>query len=107
MEIKTFFVYLAVMALVTYAIRVIPYVCMRKEVKNRFFKSFLGYIPYTVLAVMTFPVILDATSSPITAVFGFVVAVLVAYFEKSLVQVAMCACGAVLVAELLMTYVFK
>ena len=106
MEVSTFFIYLLVMAGVTYAIRVIPYVCMRKEVKNRFFKSFLGYIPYTVLATMTFPVILDATSSPITACVGFVVAVAVAYFEKGLLQVAIWACTAVLVSELLLQYVF-
>ncbi len=106
MEAKTFFIYLLVMALVTYAIRVVPYVCMRKEVKNKFFKSFLGYIPYTVLAVMTFPVILDATSSPVTAVAGFVVAVIVAYFEKGLLQVAIWACAAVLVMELAMQYLF-
>lgn len=106
MEAKTFFIYLLVMALVTYAIRVVPYVCMRKEVKNKFFKSFLGYIPYTVLAVMTFPVILDATSSPVTAVAGFIVAVIVAYFEKGLLQVAIWACAAVLVMELLLQYVF-
>lgn len=106
MEAKTFIIYLLVMALVTYAIRVVPYVCMRKEVKNKFFKSFLGYIPYSVLAVMTFPVILDATSSPVTAVAGFVVAVTVAYFEKGLLQVAIWACAAVLVMELAMQYLF-
>lgn len=106
MDAKTFFIYLLVMALVTYAIRVIPYVCMRREVKNKFFKSFLGYIPYTVLASMTFPVILDATSSPITAVAGFVVAVVVAYFEKGLLQVAIWACAAVLVMELALQYLF-
>ncbi len=106
MDPKVFLIYLLVMALVTYAIRVIPYVCMRKEVKNKFFKSFLGYIPYTVLASMTFPVILDATSSPITAVAGFVVAVIVAYFEKGLLQVAIWACAAVLVMELALQYLF-
>ena len=106
MDPKVFLIYLLVMALVTYAIRVIPYVCMRKEVKNKFFKSFLGYIPYTVLASMTFPVILDATSSPITAGVGFVVAVIVAYFEKGLLQVAIWACAAVLVMELALQYLF-
>ncbi len=105
MDVKTFFVYLLVMAGVTYAVRVIPYVCMRKEVKNRFFKSFLGYIPYTVLASMTFPVILDATSSPLTAGAGFLVAVIAAYFEKSLLQVAIWACSAVFIVELLVQYI--
>lgn len=106
MDPKVFLIYLLVMALVTYAIRVIPYVCMRKEVKNKFFKSFLGYIPYTVLASMTFPVILDATSSPVTAVAGFVVAVIVAYFEKGLLQVAIWACAAVLLMELILQCLF-
>ncbi len=105
MDVKTFLIYLLVMAGVTYAIRVIPYVCMRKEVKNRFFKSFLGYIPYTVLASMTFPVILDATSSALTAGVGFIAAVIVAYFEKGLLQVAIWACAAVLIMELLLQYV--
>jgi len=104
MDVKTFLIYLLVMAGVTYAVRVIPYVCMRKEVKNKFFKSFLGYIPYTVLATMTFPVILDATSSPLTAGVGFIVAVIVAYFEKGLLQVAIWACAAVLLAELALQY---
>ena len=53
-----FLKYLAVMAVVTYLIRVLPYVFMRKEVNNRFFKSFLAYVPYTVLAAMTIPAIL-------------------------------------------------
>ncbi len=106
MDVKTFLIYLLVMAGVTYAVRVIPYVCMRKEVKNKFFKSFLGYIPYTVLASMTFPVILDATSSPLTAGVGFIVAVIVAYFEKGLLQVAIWACAAVLVMELALQYIF-
>lgn len=106
MDVKTFLIYLLVMAGVTYAVRVIPYVCMRKEVKNKFFKSFLGYIPYTVLASMTFPVILDATSSPLTAGVGFLVAVIVAYFEKGLLQVAIWACAAVLVMELALQYIF-
>ncbi len=105
MEVKTFLIYLLVMAGVTYAVRVIPYVCMRKEVKNKFFKSFLGYIPYTVLATMTFPVILDATSNPLTAGAGFIVAVIVAYFEKGLLQVAIWACVAVFAMELLLRYV--
>ena len=56
-----FFKYLLLMAGVTYLIRVLPYVFMRKEVNNVFFKSFLSYVPYTVLAAMTFPAILSAT----------------------------------------------
>ena len=101
MNVGAFFCYLAVMALVTYLIRVLPYVFMRKEVKNRFFKSFLNYVPYTVLAVMTVPAILSATDHFISALAGLVVGIIVAYFEKGLLLVALSACGAVFVAELI------
>ncbi|MBQ6637670.1 MAG: AzlD domain-containing protein [Lachnospiraceae bacterium] len=105
MEISTFLIYLLVMAGVTYLIRVIPYVCMRKEVKNRFFKSFLAYIPYTVLAVMTVPAILFSTEHFVSALAGLLVGIVVAYFEKGLLAVALSTCGAVLVAELVIRYI--
>ena len=101
MENGNFFIYLAFMALVTYLIRVLPYVFMRKEVKNRFFKSFLNYVPYTVLAVMTVPAILSATDHFISALAGLIIGIVVAYFEKGLLLVAMSACAAVFVAELI------
>lgn len=102
MNVMTFFIYLAVMTGVTYLIRVIPYVCMRKEVKNPFFKSFLGYIPYTVLAVMTVPAILSSTEHLVSAIAGLVVGIVLAWFEKGLLTVALGTCGAVLAVELLM-----
>lgn len=101
-----FLKYLAVMAVVTYLIRVLPYVFMRKEVNNRFFKSFLAYVPYTVLAAMTIPAIFSATGSLYSAVAGLVVGVLVAFFEKGLLVVALSSCTAVLVVELLLKFVF-
>ena len=107
MDVMTFFLYLAVMVSVTYLIRVVPYICMRREVKNRFFKSLLRYIPYTVLAVMTVPAILYATNSPISAAAGLIVGIAVAYFGRGLLTVTLSSCGAVLIAELLMKYVFK
>ena len=103
----SFFLYLAVMVLVTYLIRVVPFVCMRKEVKNRFFKSFLGYIPYTVLAVMTVPAILHSTNSIYSAAAGLIVGIIVALFEKKLLTVALSSCGAVLAVELFMKFVLK
>lgn len=106
MDVKTFFIYLFVMVSVTYLVRVIPYVCMRKEVKNRFFKSFLYYVPYTVLAVMTVPAILHATDSVYSAAAGLIVGIIVAYFGNGLLVVAMSCCGAVFIVELLMKYVF-
>lgn len=99
-----FLKYLAVMALVTYSVRVIPYICMRKEVKNRFFKSFLAYVPYTVLAAMTFPAILSATDNIWSALAGLLVGIIVAFFEKGLLTVAISSCAAVLLVEILQLY---
>lgn len=101
MSTGSFFLYLAVMVSVTYLIRVIPYVCMRKEVKNRFFKSLLAYIPYTVLAVMTVPAIFSATGNIYSAIAGLVTGIIVAWLNKGLLVVALSSCGAVLVVEFL------
>lgn len=89
-----------VMALVTYLIRVTPLVLIRREIKNRTVRSFLYYVPYVTLAVMTFPAILSATQSPIAAAIALVVAILLAYFGRGLFFVAVSACLTVLVAEL-------
>lgn len=102
MEPLKYFVYLFVMVGVTYLIRVLPYVFIRGEVKSKFFKSFLAYVPYTVLAAMTFPVILDATGNQVSAAIGFVVAVLAAFFKLGLLPVALLSCVAVFVTELLL-----
>ena len=99
-----FFVYLLVMAGVTYLIRMLPLVLVKKKIENRFLLSFLYYMPYAVLAVMTVPAIFYATSSVLSAVIGFAVAVLLAYFGKSLVTVAGASCGAVLICELVIRY---
>lgn len=101
-----FLTYLLVMAGVTYLIRVLPYIFMRKEVKNRFFKSFLLYVPYTVLAAMTIPAILFATDNIYSALAGLLVAVIVALFEKGLLTVAISSCVAVLLIEVLQKFVF-
>ena len=106
MDNMKFFIYLAVMAGVTYLVRMIPMVLVKKKIENTFILSFLHYIPYTVLSVMTIPAIFYATDSPITAAVGFIVAVVAALFEKSLVQVAALSCLSVLVTEILMKYVF-
>lgn len=100
-----FFKYLLVMALVTYLVRVVPYICMKKEVKNRFFKSFLAYVPYTVLAAMTFPAILTATDNIYSALAGLLVGVLVAFFEKGLLVVALSACVAVFLVEIMQFFI--
>ena len=75
MSFKIFLPYLFVMAIVTYLIRAIPLVLVKHKIKNKFFNSFLYYIPYTVLAAMTIPAIFTATGSLISAIAGLVVAV--------------------------------
>ncbi|MCQ2544001.1 MAG: AzlD domain-containing protein [Lachnospiraceae bacterium] len=101
-----FLKYVLVMALVTYLVRVVPYICMKKEVKSKFFKSFLAYVPYTVLAAMTIPSILFATDNIWSAAIGLIVGIIVAFFERGLLVVAVSSCAAVLVVELLQRFVF-
>ena len=94
------YIYVACMVVVTYLIRVLPLTLIRKPIKNRLVRSFLYYVPYVTLAVMTFPAILSATQSPIAAAIALVVAILLAYFGRGLFFVAVSACLTVLVAEL-------
>lgn len=86
---------IAVMAAVTYLIRVTPMVLIRKKIKNRWVKSFLYYVPYTVLSAMTFPAILQSTGSFVSAAAGSIAAIVLAYIGKSLLTVAV---GAALTA---------
>lgn len=99
MELKSFFIYLVLMAGSTYLIRAIPFAVINRKIDNRFIKSFLYYIPFAVLAAMTFPAILYATDSMISAVVGFIVAILFAMKGKSLTTVAVVACVAVFAIE--------
>lgn len=85
-----------VMAVVTYIIRMIPFVFFRKKIKSRFIKSLLYYIPYAVLSAMTFPAIFFSTGSIITAAVGTVVALIASITKRSLVVVAILAIVAVL-----------
>ena len=98
------YIYILVMAVVTYLIRMLPLAILRKEITNPFIKSFLYYVPYACLAAMTFPAILNATSNVISGAVGFVVALVLAYKEKSLLTVALFACAAVFVVERLMMF---
>lgn len=93
------YLYIGVMALVTYLIRVIPLTVFRKKIENRYIRSFLYYVPYTCLTAMTFPAILYATESIISAFAGVVAAAVFAFRDKSLVMVAAAACLAVFVTE--------
>ncbi len=93
-------IYIAVMAAVTYLIRVLPLTLIRREVHNVTIRSFLYYIPYVTLSVMTFPAILDSTGSQISGLAGLVAAVVLAWFGASLFSVAVAACVLVFVMEL-------
>ena len=96
-----FFVYLFVMALVTYLVRMLPLVLVKKRIKNQFLLSFLHYIPYAVLSAMTIPAIFYSTSDNISAWAGFLVAVILSYFEKSLLKVAVSSCLVVLLCKVI------
>ena len=104
MSIGHLALYLVVMALVTYLIRMIPFTLFRKEIKSVFFRSFLAYVPYAVRGAMTFPSIFFATSSLPSAIAGTAVALILAFFRRSLLTVAVGAAGTALVVELVMMY---
>lgn len=84
-------VYIAVMAGVTYLIRVLPFGFFRRKIKSRFLRSFLYYIPYAVLSAMTIPAIFYSTGSVITAAVGTAAALVLAYFGLPLIVVALAA----------------
>lgn len=94
------YIYILCMAGVTYLIRVLPLTLIRKEIKNQTLRSFLYYVPYVTLAVMTFPAILRATQSPIAGAVALVIALLLAWFGRSLFQVAVASCLTVFLLEL-------
>ncbi len=96
---SVFLPYLAVTAGVTYLIRMLPLTVFRREIKNRFVRSFLTYIPYAVLGAMTFPDIFESTGDLRTALCGVAVAVILAWRGRSLLTVALAACAAVALAQ--------
>ena len=96
------YLYIVVMALTTYLVRVLPLILLKKPIRSRFLKSFLRYIPAASLTAMTFPAILYATEHILSGLVGLVVAVLLALGKKSLVLVAVASCAAVFLTELLL-----
>ena len=98
-SIPMLLLYTFVMAAVTYLIRMLPFVVFRKPIKNRFVRSFLYYVPYAVLGAMTFPAILYSTSNIASAAIGLAVSVILAWFGRGLLTVAVSACVAVYLAE--------
>ena len=94
--------YVAVMALTTYLVRMLPTTLFRKRIRSRFAKSFFYYIPYAVLSAMTFPAILYATGNLIAATVGLIVAVVLALLRRSLIVVSLVSCAAVFAVGMLL-----
>ena len=95
-------VYLYILGMwgISYLIRVLPLTLIRREIKNRTVRSFLHYVPYVTLAVMTFPAILSATQSPVSGALALIVGLALAWFGGSLFQVSVLCCVIVFLAEL-------
>ena len=94
------YIYIAVMAAVTYLIRVLPLTLIRREIKNKFVRSFLYYVPYVTLAVMTFPAIMEATQSPVAGLAALIVGIVLAWCGAGLFPVSVLCCVVVFVLEL-------
>ena len=93
--------YILVMFAVTYAIRVLPITLLRKPITNRFIRSFLYYVPYITLSLMTFPAIVQATSEPLYGLLAFIAGVLLAWFSGNLFVVELGCCLMVLILNIL------
>lgn len=94
------YIYILIMAMVTYAIRVLPLTLIRGQIKNRFLQSFLYYVPYVTLAVMTFPAIVHATQSTVSGVAALIIGIIVAWFGFDLFKTAVSCCLIVFILEL-------
>jgi len=95
------YIYIAIMFLVTFLIRVLPLTLIRRKIKNKTLCSFLFYVPYVTLAVMTFPAILDATNSTWSGLAALIAGISLAYFGVSLFGVAVISCLVVFIIELI------
>lgn len=101
---KNIYIYILIMGAVSYLIRAVPMTLLRKPIKNRFVKSFLYYVPYVTLAVMTFPAIINATNSPISGIIALAVGIITAAFGLNLIKVAVSCCVSVFITELILSY---
>ena len=99
------YIYMLIMAGVTYLIRVLPLTLIRKDITNTFIRSFLYYVPYVTLAAMTFPAMMDATGSPVSGAIAFVFALILAWKGASLFAVSVLACISVLITEFILPFI--
>ncbi len=95
------YLYILGMWAVSYLIRVLPLTLIRRQISNRTVRSFLYYVPYVTLAVMTFPAILGATQSPVSGALALVAGLALSWFGGSLFQVSVACCAIVFAAELI------
>lgn len=93
------YVYIFLMAITVFLIRVLPLVLIRKQIKNKYIKSFLYYVPYVTLAVMTFPAIIDSTISPIAGAVSLFLGIVASYYDLGLFKVTVICCLTVLILE--------
>ena len=100
-----FFICLALMSLTTYLIRLLPLLFIKRKITNSFIKSFLFYVPYVVLTVMTFPTVIYCTGNTVSGILAFAVCLVLAYFERSMVLVALGGALAALISECVIRYV--
>ena len=96
------YLYIFIMAAVTFAVRVLPKTLIRRQIKSRFLRSFLYYVPYVTLSVMTFPAIINATQSPISGILALAAGIIAAWLGAGLFPVALTCCYVVFVAELIL-----
>ena len=101
---KNPWIYIAVMFGVSYAIRVLPLTLIRKPIRNPFIQSFLYYVPYVTLAVMTFPSIVNATQNPLAGAAALVVGMVAAWLGAGLFPVSVLCCAVVFVLELFLVH---
>lgn len=94
------YIYIFAMAAITYLIRVLPLTLIRKEIKNKTIRSFLYYVPYVTLAVMTFPAIMSATQTPYSGLAALIVGIIFAWCGRSLFTVSIISCVTVFIIEL-------
>lgn len=98
---KNIYIYILIMGVVSYLIRALPMTLLRKPIENNFIKSFLYYVPYVTLAVMTFPAIINATQSPISGVLALIAGIITSALGFNLIKVAVSCCAVVFIAELI------
>lgn len=98
------YLYILVAAAVSSLIRILPLTLIRRKIRNPFIRSFLYYVPYVTLAVMTFPAILAAPQVPLAGVLALVIGVIAAWRGMNIIGIAVLCCGVVFLCETFMTF---